>query len=335
MKDADLRERVSREKRTSRAVWIHTQERYETAALLSEEPLAAEIRRKAAGISEEAFGTPRLPAWFSGRAPWLSRLWRRIHPPPFLRVEIPARRAVTVWAGEHPLLRLEWTPRGPRAAIVLDDAGHRPDELEPYLALRFPFTVAVLPQSRHAAEVARRAESAGVPLIIHQPMEPHGLRVRGAGILRPEYEEEKIRQILAGSLARLPEARGLSNHQGSRFTESEKAMRACLLFLKEKGLFYFDSHTSTASVGYPLAREMGLPALVNDNFLDNVDEEEAIRRRLQLLRKQAKKWGRATAIGHVRRRHLATALAKELPEFEKEGVALVTLPELLDARSGD
>ena len=69
--------------------------------------------------------------------------------------------------------------------------------------------------------------------------------------------------------------------------------------VKQKGGFFLDSRTSSRSVGYTVAKDLGLPAFRRSIFLDNVQDRRAIRIQLRKLVAQAKKHGWAIGIGHV------------------------------------
>ena len=58
--------------------------------------------------------------------------------------------------------------------FVIDDAGNNLRELEPFLNISGPLTIAVLPGLPHSAEAAKRIREAGKEVILHQPMEALG-----------------------------------------------------------------------------------------------------------------------------------------------------------------
>ena len=103
-------------------------------------------------------------------------------------------------------------------------------------------------------------------------------------------------------------------------------MTLVLNWVKEKKLFFLDSHTSAHSVVPKVAKEVGVPCLINETFLDNEDDATAIERQLDLVLQLALKRRRTIAIGHYRRKHLIEALANKIPEFRAHGVTFVGLP---------
>ena len=55
--------------------------------------------------------------------------------------------------------------------FVFDDAGHNMTQLQPFLELPFPITVAVLPGLDYSAQAAQKARTSGKEVILHQPMQ--------------------------------------------------------------------------------------------------------------------------------------------------------------------
>ncbi|MEE9316354.1 MAG: divergent polysaccharide deacetylase family protein, partial [bacterium] len=81
--------------------------------------------------------------------------------------------------------------------------------------------------------------------------------------------------------------------------------------------------------GEEVARELGIPALSNQVFLDTKDEYRSICRQLEKLRRRALKFGTGIAIGHVHRKFTSDALAAYIPKFKEDGIEFVSLSELL------
>jgi polysaccharide deacetylase 2 family uncharacterized protein YibQ len=106
-------------------------------------------------------------------------------------------------------------------------------------------------------------------------------------------------------------------------------MQALMPLLRQDHLFYIDSRTTAATVAYDTARASGVRcAFRNVPFLDDVQEESAIRRQLEIAIRDAKKTGQAVAIGHP---HPATlkALGEVLPQAATQGVQLVHASDLV------
>ena len=81
-----------------------------------------------------------------------------------------------------------------------------------------------------------------------------------------------------------------------------------------------------------MAREHGVPSTRRDVFLDNVQTRSAIDKEFQRLKQLARKRGSAVAIGHPYPVTLSY-LESVLPGLSSEGIELVSIGELVRARS--
>ena len=179
-------------------------------------------------------------------------------------------------------------------------------------------------------DVAEAAHAKGFQVMVHMPMEPQGYprqRMEQNGLLLSQSDAE-IEKRLRGYLQAVPHATGANNHMGSRFTEDRAKMATVLGVLKGKGMFFIDSMTSPHSVGYTLAREMGLEAGSRNVFLDNVQDVDAIREQLEELVGLARKKGVAIGICHPRKTTIL-ALTAAMPLLHKEGINFVHVSELV------
>lgn len=173
---------------------------------------------------------------------------------------------------------------------------------------------------------ARRREA-----ILHLPMQPQDYPETnpGADPLLVGMDADAIRTILENDLKNVPGVRGLNNHMGSAATGDEATMQALMRVLREKGLFFLDSLTTSRSVGFETARKAGVPALRNRIFLDYDSENEVtISANLDVALRSARSRGFAVIIGHP---HPATVrvLARRVPQLLGEGVVFVTASEML------
>lgn len=221
-------------------------------------------------------------------------------------------------------------PKGPgRIAIIVDDMGSSMNELQTLLSIKLPITYAIIPSLQHAKRVAEGAHGAGAQVIVHMPMEPEGYpqqKLESIGVL-VAMDDAEIEKRVNGYFRSVPHAVGANNHMGSRFTQHADKMEVVLKVLKEKGVFFVDSRTSPTSVGYKVAKSMGLRAGTRQVFLDNVQDEAAIGKQLAEAAAIARKKGAAIAICHP---HPATlrALKAYLPELARSGITFVYASEL-------
>lgn len=216
-------------------------------------------------------------------------------------------------------------PKGPgRVAIIIDDMGSSMREVDAFLSIGLPLTFAVIPSLGRAKAVAEAAHGAGAEVMLHMPMEPEGYpkqRLESIGLL-VGMENTEIAERVNGYFKSVPFATGANNHMGSRFTQQADKMEVVLRVLKGKGLFFVDSKTSPASVGYQTARALGLRCATRQVFLDNVQDEAAIGRQLAQLAAIARKHGSAIAICHP---HPSTirALKSAMPQLARSGITFV------------
>jgi polysaccharide deacetylase 2 family uncharacterized protein YibQ len=207
----------------------------------------------------------------------------------------------------------------PRVAIIIDDLGYDRRLASEFFGLDLPLTLSVLPSAPYTKEIANEARMRGFELLLHMPMEPKNPNGANPGpvVLTTDMREEKIREILSKSLAEIPGARGVNNHMGSLFTEDREKMRVFLGELKKKGLFFVDSRTSSHTIGKTLARQMGVPAVERNVFLDHDIQHEALRIQMDRLLGLSLTLGAGVGIAHPHRETLQL-LREYLPKLKRE-----------------
>ncbi|HDH96245.1 MAG TPA: divergent polysaccharide deacetylase family protein [Proteobacteria bacterium] len=220
-------------------------------------------------------------------------------------------------------------PASPSVAIIIDDIGQKRLDFS-FLNLPYDLTFSILPFTPYGAEFARRARARGREIMVHIPMEPVDYpRINpGKGALTTIMSDYELVRQLEEDLAQIALAVGANNHMGSRLTQDEDAMRVVLSDLKKRGLFFVDSRTIASTVALKVAKEIGLPCIGRDLFLDHIIDEELIRQNIAKAGSIAKKRGYAVAIGHP---HLATlnALKAELPKLKSQGIKVVPVSRLV------
>lgn len=242
---------------------------------------------------------PARPAQQAGGSP------ERAVPPTFGRPGT-AAQPVGPEAGDREL---------PLLAIIIDDMGNQQQLDAELLHLNLNLTFAFLPQSPHTPEQAELAGRLGREVLLHLPMEPRDQRWDpGPGALTLAMTPSERAAVFAQGLALVPQAVGVNNHMGSRFTEDQAAMQDFLGLVRDRRLFFVDSLTSPASLGYTLAREMGVKTSRRQVFLDNVREPDRIRAQIRELLTIAERQGWAVGIGHPYPQTLA-ALREAQPEI--------------------
>ncbi len=140
--------------------------------------------------------------------------------------------------------------------------------------------------------------------------------------------DEEIKQKVDDYLIKFgPYIKGVNHHMGSRFTADREKMEVLLQEIKDKKLMYVDSLTSKKSVGYLLAKEMGIPSTKRDIFIDNSPRYSEISSKLEEATKIAAQKGTVVAIGHARTTTLS-ALETIIPELKKQGCQFLLITEV-------
>ena len=187
----------------------------------------------------------------------------------------------------------------PTISLIIDDIGFSTIRTERFLDLETPITFSILPRLRMSYDLALEIHDRGHEVMLHQPMEPSNPQIDpGPGALYVGYEANRIADILERNIVGLPYVIGVNNHMGSRFTASHKEVKDFIVFIKETGLFFIDSLTTSRSMAYKTAKQLNVDTARRNIFLDNSLEESAILYQLAKLKTIAQKYGCAIGIGH-------------------------------------
>lgn len=221
----------------------------------------------------------------------------------------------------------------PKLAIVIDDFGNNSDGTEEMLNLPVKFTGAVMPYMPNSVEEAERLLAMGKEVILHQPMEAHtGKRSwLGATPILGEMSLDEVSETFNKNSSQLDMAIGFNNHMGSLITEDREKMKKILSIAKEKGWFYVDSVTTAKSVAADVAKEMGVPTVKRDVFLDSTQDKAKIKENIRKAVEIAEEKGYSVAIGHVGAEggKVTAQAIKEVYEEVKDKVEFVGVSELV------
>lgn len=215
-------------------------------------------------------------------------------------------------------------------AIVIDDVGYQKRLGERTVALPGKITLAILPFTPFADQLARQGSSLGKEIMLHAPMEPKKLSYWGDG-LKASMQDYELRKELVAMINNIPHLAGVNNHMGSRLTENSVAMESLMQEISPRGLYFIDSRTTPNSAAYRAARRAGIPTYVRDIFLDHSRNPHDIDTQFNKLMRASKRKGIALGIGHPYPETL-NMLEKRLPELKAQGIELVTVSELLNAK---
>lgn len=240
--------------------------------------------------------------------------------------------APPVWGGDAPAAK-------PRIAVVLDDFGltYKPNEKdEAWMAVTWPVTFAVMPTYKknkygmNTVAAAKTAKAAGHEVIIHFPFDPF-LKLDLSKEKATEGDLDKVRKLLAESLRDMPDATGINNHRSFNATKNRPLMAAFMKEIKDKNLYFLDSHVSPKSVAGDEARKAGLRVAVNDIFLESpphYNNKPFCVKIMGQVAKMARKRGAAVVIGHHYFPGTYECLKEMVPKLQAEGFEFVFASQL-------
>ena len=226
----------------------------------------------------------------------------------------------------YPIQDLPELPSKGKLIFVFDDAGHNLEQLQYFLDLPFPCTIAVLPKLPNSRETARRIRAAGKELILHQPMQALNPNINpGDGAVKPGMDREEINKIVASNVEEIGPIAGMNNHEGSLITSDEKAMEAVLELCKEKNIYFLDSRTSSKSVVPQVAKKLNMNIWERAVFLDNKKDKAYMKKQIIEGLEIASQRGEAIMIGHVFTVDLAILLKEMYSDLTQEGYTFSTI----------
>lgn len=186
-----------------------------------------------------------------------------------------------------------------KMALIIDDIGYHRGQTAPFEALEIPLTFAVLPKLSCSGRLARQLTDNGHEVMLHQPMEPQDPHLHpGPGALFVGDSPREIATVLAQNIENMPQAVGVNNHMGSRFTACGKAIRPAMQTIGQHNLFFIDSLTTHQSLAYRTACKMHIHAASRHVFLDHYRSANNVYRQMVALERHACRFGRAIGIGH-------------------------------------
>lgn len=225
-------------------------------------------------------------------------------------------------------------PRGgaPRLALLVDRFGFRNlAESEALMEMGRDLSVAVLPYTTGARDLADRCRSHGMEVLLNLPME--GLdypRVDpGPGAVLVDLSPGEIRRRVQAALDEIGGAAGMHTFLGALAVEDRQVMRAVMEIAAARGVYFVDSAPSSYSVARETAAEVGVPSIrLSDNLDAPAAGAQAVRRNLEALASQARAGGVAVGLIHP---YPGTVRALEtlLPEWRRTGIELVPLSEIV------
>lgn len=200
-------------------------------------------------------------------------------------------------------------------------------QLESFVTLPFPISVAVLPKIAHSAEAAARVRKSGNEVMLHQPMQAINAKANpGAGAILPEMSNDEVTATVRANIAEIAPVAGVNNHEGSLISEDEFKMMAVLEATKASGAFYLDSRTTSQTRVPQAAMELGMGYYARNIFLDNTKKRDDILNEIRKGLDVANKTGCAIMIGHIWSSDVLPAILRELyPILVSKGYTFSTV----------
>lgn len=214
-------------------------------------------------------------------------------------------------------------------AIIIDDFGYNSEPINAFANIDRPLTFSVLPNRPYSLQAASRGVSSGHQVILHLPMEPLDSKQQSeTQTVTVNMADRDVGALVSQDISAIPGLIGVNNHQGSRATSDKRIMKDVLTTLKSDQLFFVDSRTSSQSIAYDMARQIGVRSAANDLFIDNQSDVESIKNQLRRAIQIAVNHGHAIVIGHARM-NTAVAVRQMIAEIESSGVKLVFVSDLV------
>ena len=215
-----------------------------------------------------------------------------------------------------------------RLAVVIDDGGRDLETQRIYEQMGIPLTLAVMPNQPRTKEAAANWAAAGLPVIIHQPMESVSGEGMESVVLLTSMTADEMRGVLQKSFEQIPQAVGMNNHQGSKATTHRPTMNVVMKELAAHGMWFLDSATNRTTAAGAACVAYGVPYVRNELFVDNEADIETIKSLIRMGAALAKTRGHTVIIGHCRPK-TAEAFRQIVPELQQDGISFVYVSELL------
>jgi uncharacterized protein len=227
-------------------------------------------------------------------------------------------------------------PKQFKASIIIDDFGGGTGGVRDFLEGEIPITAAVMPFTENSRLHAEWAHKNGFEVMIHLPMEPkRGKRSwLGPKPITVDLSPKEVRKRVIEATKSVPYAVGLNNHMGSLAVENEEIVRAIVEVAKERKLYIIDSGTSPKSKFPEIAKELGVPLLKRDVFLDDISSSSYVHKQMIRLARVTEIQGKGIAIGHVgvTGKVCSVGVFSSIEEFKKRNIKIVPVSELFSGK---
>lgn len=224
--------------------------------------------------------------------------------------------------------------RGPHIVLLMADAGLNVALTEKAIA-GLPPEVAMgfSPYGDKLQALAAKARADGHEIWVGLPMEPLRYPAIDPGphaLLLSLPAEQNIKRV-EWALGRVEGEAGVFTIMGSAFTADADALNPILKAISTRGLGFIDGRSTAKTKSRIVARQIGLPLLVNDRFVGDPATSVAIDRQLAELERLARKEG--VAVGVIQpSAQVIDRLSRWLPGLRDRNVQLAPATAALAAQ---
>ena len=190
--------------------------------------------------------------------------------------------------------------RGAKVAIIIGGLGISQTSTQRAIrALPPEITLAFAPQGNSLSRWAQDARRGGHEILLQLPMEPFDYpNVNpGRGTLLADAEPAENLAELRRSMGRFTNYAGVVNYMGARFTSQTAAFQPVIREIAGRGLLIVDDGTSARSQTASLSETAKGAYAVGDLVIDDVQDKDAILKKLDQLEAAARASGSAIATG--------------------------------------
>lgn len=217
------------------------------------------------------------------------------------------------------------------ASIIIDDLGNNIIRGRDIINIPAALTIAVLPKTLYATQLAKFANENNKEVMLHMPMQSIKHRHLSPDLLNTEMTEKEFKDLIETNLDSVPFIRGINNHMGSLLTSDSNHMSWLMDSLSQRGNLYFvDSRTTNKSVAEEKAVEYNVPNMTRDFFLDPDNNEITLRKQFVRFVNLVNKRGYALAIAHPYPTTIKF-LQQNIDKLEQQGIRLVPASHLIDS----
>jgi len=215
------------------------------------------------------------------------------------------------------------------ASIIIDDLGNNLEHGQAVINLPAALTIAILPKTTFAKDLARLAAQRHKEVMLHLPMQSVEHLKHSPGTLDLHMTKNEFKKQLQLNLNSIPYVRGVNNHMGSLLTRHPGHMTWLMDELsKHSGLYFIDSKTTNKSIADKIATEYKVPNLSRDFFLDPDDNENTLRIQFDRFINKINQRGYALAIAHPYPKTIRF-LQRHLKELKEQGITLLPVSKLI------